>query len=192
MLTLYISLFWTFFQIGLFGFGGGYAMISMIQGEVVTHHHWMTMGQFTDIVAVSQMTPGPIGINSATYVGYTALTNAGYGWYWGVLGSLLATTAVVLPSLILMILISRFLMAYRHHPAVEQVFTWLRPAVVGLLIAAALCLMTADNFSTPTENLWQFCISIAIFCFAFLSATIYKMNPIRIICLCGVAGLALL
>lgn len=192
MLTLYISLFWTFFQIGLFGFGGGYAMISMIQGEVVTHHHWMTMGQFTDIVAVSQMTPGPIGINSATYVGYTALTNAGYGWYWGVLGSLLATTAVVLPSLILMILISRFLMAYRHHPAVEQVFTWLRPAVVGLLIAAALCLMTADNFSTPTENPWQFCISIAIFCFAFLSATIYKMNPIRIICLCGVAGLALL
>lgn len=167
-------------------------MISMIQGEVVTHHHWMTMGQFTDIVAVSQMTPGPIGINSATYVGYTALTNAGYGWYWGVLGSLLATTAVVLPSLILMILISRFLMAYRHHPAVEQVFTWLRPAVVGLLIAAALCLMTADNFSTPTENPGQFCISIAIFCFAFLSATIYKMNPIRIICLCGVAGLALL
>lgn len=167
-------------------------MISMIQGEVVTHHHWMTMGQFTDIVAVSQMTPGPIGINSATYVGYTALTNAGYGWYWGVLGSLLATTAVVLPSLILMILISRFLMAYRHHPAVEQVFTWLRPVVVGLLIAAALCLMTADNFSTPTENPWQFCISIAIFCFAFLSATIYKMNPIRIICLCGVAGLALL
>lgn len=192
MLTLYISLFWTFFQIGLFGFGGGYAMISMIQGEVVTHHHWMTMGQFTDIVAVSQMTPGPIGINSATYVGYTALTNAGYGWYWGILGSLLATTAVVLPSLILMILISRFLMAYRHHPVVEQVFTWLRPAVVGLLIAAALCLMTADNFSTPTENPWQFCISIAIFCFAFLSATIYKMNPIRIICLCGVAGLALL
>lgn len=192
MLTLYISLFWTFFQIGLFGFGGGYAMISMIQGEVVTHHHWMTMGQFTDIVAVSQMTPGPIGINSATYVGYTALTNAGYGWYWGVLGSLLATTAVVLPSLILMILISRFLMAYRHHPVVEQVFTWLRPAVVGLLVAAALYLMTADNFSTPTENPWQFCISIAIFCFAFLSATIYKMNPIRIICLCGVAGLALL
>ena len=73
---IYVQLFYTFFLIGLFGFGGGYAMISMIQGEVVTNHHWMSMGEFTDIVAVSQMTPGPIGINSATYVGYTSVVNA--------------------------------------------------------------------------------------------------------------------
>ena len=76
MLILYLQLFWTFFQIGLFGFGGGYAMISMIQGEVVTRHHWLDAGQFTDIVAISQSTPGPIGINSATYVGYSSLVNA--------------------------------------------------------------------------------------------------------------------
>ncbi|MBQ7571575.1 MAG: chromate transporter [Bacteroidaceae bacterium] len=189
MISLFFLLFWTFFQIGLFGFGGGYAMISMIQGEVVGHYHWMTTSQFTDIVAISQMTPGPIGINSATYVGYTALTNAGHAWYWGVLGSAVATLAVVLPSFILMILISRFLMAYKHHPTVEHVFSGLRPAVVGLLAAASLCLMTPENFSTPSANPWQFWISVALFLFAFVSTKVYKMNPIRVILLCGLAGL---
>jgi len=189
MLSLYFLLFWTFFQIGLFGFGGGYAMISMIQGEVVGHYHWMTTSQFTDIVAVSQMTPGPIGINSATYVGYTALTNAGHAWYWGILGSVISTFAVVLPSFILMILISRFLMSYKNHPVVEHVFSWLRPAVVGLLAAASLCLMTPENFSTPGENPWQFWISVALFLFAFVSTKVYRINPIRVILLCGLAGL---
>lgn len=192
MITLYLLLFWTFFQIGLFGFGGGYAMVSMIQGEVVTHYHWMTMGQFTDILAISQMTPGPIGINTATYVGYTSLTNAGYAWYWGVLGSTIATFAVVLPSFILMLIISRFLMAYRNHPTVEHVFSWLRPAVVGLLAAATLCLMTKENFSTPAICPWQFWCSVGIFLFALVSTVIYKMKPIRLILLCGLAGLILL
>ena len=99
MILLYLKIFWTFFKIGLFGFGGGYAMISMIQAEVVSNHGWMTNGEFTDIVAISQSTPGPIGINSATYVGYTSVVNAGYSSLWGTLGSLIATFAVVLPSL---------------------------------------------------------------------------------------------
>ena len=115
---IYIQLFITFFLIGLFGFGGGYAMLSMIQGEVVTNHHWMTMGEFTDIVAVSQMTPGPIGINSATYVGYTAVVNDGGSHWMGILGSATATFAVTLPSFILMLLISKCLMQYKHHPLV--------------------------------------------------------------------------
>lgn len=191
MIATLFLLFWTFFQIGLFGFGGGYAMISMIQGEVVSHYHWMTMGQFTDIVAVSQMTPGPIGINSATYVGYTAITNAGHAWYWGVLGSAVSTFAVVLPSFILMILISRFLMKYKNHPVVEHVFSGLRPAVVGLLAAASLCLMTPENFSTPSECPWQFWISVGLFFFAFISTKVYKISPIHVILLCGVAGLIL-
>ena len=110
MWWLYVKLFYSFFKIGLFGFGGGYAMISLIQGEVVNRYHWLTSGQFTDIVAISQMTPGPIGINSATYVGYTSVVNAGYGHGWAVLGSVTATFAVVLPSFILMLLISKFLM----------------------------------------------------------------------------------
>ena len=110
---LFIELFPTFFQIGLFGFGGGYAMLSMIQGEVVTRYGWISSSEFTDIVAISQMTPGPIGINSATYVGYTAVINAGYSQAWAVLGSVTATLAVVLPSFILMIAISRFFLKYQ-------------------------------------------------------------------------------
>ena len=106
---IYLYLFITFFEIGLFGFGGGYGMLSLIQGEVVHHWHWMTTGEFTDIVAISQMTPGPVGINSATYCGYTAVVNAGYSVPIGILGSLTATFALVLPSLILMILIAKML-----------------------------------------------------------------------------------
>ncbi|MBR4758316.1 MAG: chromate transporter [Bacteroidaceae bacterium] len=192
MILQFILLFWTFLQIGLFGFGGGYAMVSMIQGEVVTHYHWMTMGQFTDILAISQMTPGPIGINTATYVGYTSIVNAGHAWYWGVLGSFIATFSIVLPSFILMLLISRFLIAYKNHPIVGNIFSWLRPAVVGLLLAATLCLMTKENFSTPDLCPWQFWISIGLFLFAFISVTVYRMNPIRVICLCGLVGLILL
>ncbi|MBR5775026.1 MAG: chromate transporter [Bacteroidaceae bacterium] len=192
MILLYLKLFWTFFQIGLFGFGGGYAMISMIQGEVVGRHHWMTNGEFTDIVAISQSTPGPIGINSATYVGYTSLINAGYTPIWGALGSLIATFAVVLPSLILMLAISRFFMKYKNHPAVEHTFMGLRPAVIGLLAAASLLLMNAENFSTPGQNPWQFFISVGLFLFAFIGQQVYKMNPILLLVLCGLSGLLLL
>ena len=192
MILLYLKLFWTFFQIGLFGFGGGYAMISMIQGEVVGRHHWMTNGEFTDIVAISQSTPGPIGINSATYVGYTSLTNAGYAPVWGALGSLIATFAVVLPSLILMLAISRFFMKYKNHPAVEHTLMGLRPAVIGLLVAASLLLMNAENFSTPGQNPWQFFISVGLFLFAFIGQQVYKMNPILLLVLCGLSGLLLL
>ena len=192
MILLYLKLFWTFFQIGLFGFGGGYAMISMIQGEVVGRHHWMTNGEFTDIVAISQSTPGPIGINSATYVGYTSLINAGYAPVWGALGSFIATFAVVLPSLILMLAISRVFMKYKTHPAVEHTLMGLRPAVIGLLAAASLLLMNAENFSTPGQNPWQFFISVGLFLFAFIGQQVYKMNPILLLVLCGLSGLLLL
>ena len=192
MILLFLRLFWTFFCIGLFGFGGGYAMISMIQAEVVTHYHWMTMGEFTDIVAVSQSTPGPIGINSATYVGYTAITDAGYAWYWGLMGSLTATVAVVLPSFMLMLIISKFLMKYKNHPTVEHVFRGLRPAVVGLLAAASLLLMTEENFGNYAECPWQFWISVGLFFFAFIGQKVYKMGPILLIVLCGLTGLLLL
>lgn len=192
MLTLYLQLFWTFFKIGLFGFGGGYAMISMIQGEVVLGYHWLTSGQFTDIVAVSQSTPGPIGINSATYVGYSSLVNAGYDPIFGVIGSVIATFAVVLPSFVLMLLISKFLMKYKDHPYVENVFLGLRPAVVGLLAAAALLLMTSENFSSPSESWWQFMVSILLFIFAFLSQKVYKLGAIRIIVISAIVGILLL
>lgn len=185
---LFLELFLTFFQIGLFGFGGGYAMLSMIQGEVVTGHNWITASEFTDIVAISQMTPGPIGINSATYVGYTAAINAGYSHVWGVIGSITSTFAVVLPSFILMIAISKFFLKYQKHPMVEAVFKGLRPAVVGLLAAAALVLMTAENFGNYQTDHNQFIISVIIFLFAFIGTRKFKVSPILMIALCGLAG----
>ena len=180
---LYLQLFYTFFKIGLFGFGGGYAVLSMIQGEVVTRYGWLTSQEFTDIVAISQMTPGPIGINSATYVGFTAT-----GSVWG---SIIATLAVVLPSFTLMLAISKFFLKYQKHPVVEAVFSGLRPAVVGLLASAASVLMNAENFSSPKEDMYSFIISCLIFLVAFVGTRKYKINPILMIVACGIAGLIL-
>lgn len=189
---IFLELFITFFQIGLFGFGGGYGMLSLIQGEVVHNHGWLTTSEFTDIVAISQMTPGPIGINSATYCGYTAVHNAGFGYWMSILGSVTATFALVLPSLILMILIAKVLLKYMNTPAVQSVFSGLRPAVVGLLAAATLLLMTAENFSAPDINPWQFWISCFLFAASFIGTMYFKINPIRMICYSGFAGLVLL
>ena len=189
---VFLYLFITFFEIGLFGFGGGYGMLSLIQREVVYHWHWMSTAQFTDIVAISQMTPGPVGINSATYCGYTAVLNAGYSTPVAVLGSFTATFALVLPSLILMILISKMFMKYMKTHAVKSIFKGLRPAVVGLLAAATLMLMTPDNFSTPRENPWQFGVSCFLFIATFVGTKFMKINPIRMIAYCAVAGLVLL
>ena len=180
---IYLQLFYTFFKIGLFGFGGGYAMLSMIQGEVVTRYDWVSTQEFTDIVAISQSTPGPIGINAATYVGFTAT-----GSIWG---SVIATFAVVLPSFILMLTISKFFLKYQKHPAVEAVFSGLRPAVVGLLASAALVLMNVENFGSPTDDTYTFVISIIIFLVAFIGTKKHHANPILMIIACGIAGLIL-
>ena len=189
---IFLSLFITFFEIGLFGFGGGYGMLSLIQHETVENHHWLSTAEFTDIVAISQMTPGPIGINSATYCGYTAIKNAGFSMPMAILGSATATFALVLPSLILMVLISRMFMKYMQTHTVQSVFIGLRPAVVGLLAAATLLLCTPENFSTPTENWWQFMISCQLFVAAFIGVMFIKINPIRMIIYCALAGLILL
>lgn len=189
---IFFLLFITFFQIGLFGFGGGYGMLSLIQNEVVYNNHWLTTSQFTDIVAISQMTPGPIGINSATYCGYTAVHNAGYGNALSMLGSGIATFALVLPSFILMILISRMFLKYMNTTMVQSAFSGLRPAVVGLLGAATLMLMTPDNFSLPSVNPWQFWISCFLFAATFVGTYFVKINPLKMIACSAVAGLVLL
>lgn len=189
---IYLYLFFTFFQIGLFGFGGGYGMLSLIQTETVIQHHWLTSAEFTNIVAISQMTPGPIGINSATYCGYAAVHNAGYGMWMSVLGSVVATTALVLPSLVLMILISKMFMKYMNTEPVQNIFSGLRPAVVGLLAAATLLLMNEENFGSMVGNPWQFWISIALFIATFIGTKYININPIRMICYAAFAGLMLL
>ena len=138
---LYLQLFLSFFKIGLFGFGGGLAILSLIQHEVEAHA-WMSQQEFVDIVAISQVTPGPIGINCATYVGYTAT-----GTVWG---SLLTTFAIILPSLIIMLAICRlyfFLSTrFRTNPYFQNTLRMLRFAVIGLIAAAALLLITPDSF----------------------------------------------
>ena len=184
---IFLQLFYTFFKIGLFGFGGGYAMISMIQGEVVTRHEWLSSNEFTDIIAISQMTPGPIGINSATYVGYSAVVNAGYSHAVGILGSTIATVSVVLPSFILIGTDKAkfFSENIRKHPIIASVFEGLRPGVVGLLAAAALVLMNRENFGTYN---WQILTSIILFAGTFIASYRYKVNPILLIVICGIIG----
>lgn len=189
---IFLKLFITFFYIGLFGFGGGYGMLSLIQTEVVHNQGWMTTSEFTDIVAISQVTPGPIGINSATYCGYTAVENAGMGEGMAMLGGVTATVALMLPSLIMMLLIARLFLKYMKSTAVQSVFVGLRPAVVGLLAAATLLLLSPDNFSTPSSNPWQFWVSVALFIATFVGTLWLKINPIRMIIYSGLAGLVLL
>jgi chromate transporter len=189
---VFLYLFITFFEIGLFGFGGGYGMLSLIQTETVVHHQWLSTAEFTNIVAISQMTPGPIGINAATYCGYSAVHNLGYNSLMATLGSAIATFALVLPSFILMILISKMFMKYMHTRAVQSVFAGLRPAVVGLLAAATLMLCDAENFSSPSVNPWQFSISILLFVATFVGTLWLKINPIRMTCYAALAGLVLL
>lgn len=187
-MMIFFELFYTFVKIGLFSFGGGYGMLSVIQNEVVENHSWLTAAEFTDVVAVSQMTPGPIGINSATYSGYTAVLNATGSEELAVLGSLVASFAVMLPSLVLMLIVSRYFMKYSKHPNVEAVFKVLRPAVVGLIASAALLLMTEDNFGSPTGNPLQFWVSVALFIAAFVAMKFYKVSPILILVLAGIFG----
>ena len=184
-------LFVTFFQIGLFGFGGGYGMLSLIQHEVVSSRHWMSAGEFTDIVAISQMTPGPIGINTATYAGYTALQNEGASPFLCVLGSCTATFALVFPTLVLMLIISRYLMKYKHNASVQLLLSSLRPAVVGLLAAATLLLMTKENFGSFSEDAFGFVVSVGLFVFTFVGTKFLKISPIKMIVVSALLGLLL-
>ena len=112
---IWLQLLYVYLKIGIFGFGGGYAMLSLIQADVVDRYKWISLQEFTDIVAISQMTPGPIGINSATYIGYTAIHNAGYSPFMAVLGSCLTTFAVCLPSFILVLVISYFFAKFKNN-----------------------------------------------------------------------------
>ena len=186
--VIYLKLFWAFFKIGLFGFGGGYGMLSLIQNEVVEKQQWISNSEFTDIVAVSQMTPGPIGINSATYVGYKAIENAGMTRTQAVCGSLLASFSVMLPSFILMLLISAFFMHYKDHPSVQTVLKWLRPVVMGMLAAAVLLLLNEENLGAFSAANLQLYVSISLFILAFVATYFWKIGPIKVILMAGLFG----
>ena len=197
MIALLAHLFLTFFLIGMFTFGGGYAMLSLIQAEVVVKHAWLSESMFADIVAISQMTPGPIGINCATYVGYNVLTTSGAGHLMGIVGSLTATLAITLPSFIIVLLLVRFYNRVKGSPMFEGVMSVIRPAVVGLIGAAAIVLMfkvdwngLVPSLQVVEENFpdWK---SWCLFAAAFLASFKFKVNPILLIVLSGVMGLLL-
>lgn len=178
---IYIELFLTFFVIGMFTIGGGYAMLSLIQNEVVTVHGWITDGTFTDIVAISQMTPGPIGINSATYIGYEVLSNAGASEFMCILGSFTATFAVVLPSFLIVLMLCKVYERWKSHYLFKGVMDSLKPATLGLIGTAALGLATPENFID-----WK---SFVICIVAFAALYFKKIGPFAIIGLGAVVGL---
>lgn len=180
---IYIELFMTFFLIGMFTIGGGYAMLSLIQNEVVTVHGWIDEVTFTDIVAISQMTPGPIGINTATYIGYDVLANTGASDFFCVLGSFTATFAVVLPSFIIVLAICKVYDKFRDHYLFQGVMTGLKPATLGLIGTAALGLATPDNFIDWKS--YMLCLA------AFTALFFKKIGPFSAIGLGALAGLIL-
>ena len=186
---LFLKLFIIFTKIGTFNFGGGYAMLSLIHNETVVKNQWLSNAEFTDIVAISQSTPGPIGINCATYVGYTSTLHAGYPEWAAILGAILASLSIMWLPFVIMILISHYLMTHKDSKIVKDIFAGLRPAIIGLIAAAALLLMNKDNFGSPRDNPNVFGISIAIFVLAFYLTAFKKANPILLMLTFGCLGL---
>jgi len=187
---IFWQIFYTFLLIGAFTFGGGYSMVALIQNEVVVHHGWMTAAEFTDLLAVSQMTPGPVGINTATYAGYTAVIGAGYPQWAAVCGSLLASLAVVMIPVSLVLLVGSWILSHKDNTRVASVMRTLRLVALGLIAAAALMLLTTDNFGTVGLNR-RFIMSVAVFVAVFLLRTLRRTNPILLILGAGLAGLLL-
>lgn len=168
---IYVYLFWVFFKIGLFGFGGGMAMISLIRMEVVDHYAWLTASQFADLLAISQVTPGPISVNTATFIGYTQA---------GIVGSLVATAALVLPNLILMVIVLKYYLAHRDSKYMRSVMSILLPVVAGLILAAAL-MMCKDGIFTNVTTVGIFVVVLVLNLFT-------KVNPILLIVMSAVVG----
>lgn len=182
---IFLRLFLTFLKIGIFSFGGGLATIALIQHDVVEEQGWLTSQEFTDIVATSQITPGPVGINTATYTGYTAIVNAGYSEWMGILGAFIASFSVILIPVILMFIVSKFLLKHKDNRTITTTMSVLRLAVVGLVAAAALLLVTPETFGNVSPQLW---ISIGIFAVVFIASLKFKASPILLILLSGVVG----
>lgn len=184
---IYLRLIWSYLKIGFFGFGGGYAMLALIENEIVGPR-WITERMFTDIVAISQMTPGPIGINSATYIGYVAPAASSPALsspVFGILGSLLCTLVVVLPSFLLVRYIGHYIAKHRDNPYLKGVFAGLRPVVIGLIASAALLLMNSANFGSVPADVVK---SVSLAAVALALTLFTKIHPIALIAAAGFVG----
>ena len=176
---IYWQLFWSFVQIGLFSFGGGYAAMPLIQGQVVTQHGWLTMSEFTDLITISQMTPGPIAINSATFVGIKIA---------GIMGAIVATIGCILPSCIIVMVIARLYLKYRKMALLQGVLNALRPAVVAMIASAGVSVVITAFWGNSAQVVlastnWMM-VAIFVVCFVLLSK--FRMNPIWVMILAGV------
>ena len=179
-----LQLFLSFLQIGLFSIGGGYAAIPLIQSQTVDIHGWLTAQQFMDLATIAEMTPGPIAINGATFVGLKVA---------GLPGALAATLGCILPSLVIVSLLSYIYTRFRELPLLKSVLASMRPAVVALIAAAGMNMFFqlafgGRNFSVPPQINW---LSAALFFLAFASLRRFKWNPILVMAACGAAMLLL-
>lgn len=180
---IYLKLFWSFFQIGLFSIGGGYAAMPLIQKQVVDLNHWLSMGEFVDIITISQMTPGPIAINSATFVG---IHIAGFG------GALVATFGCILPSCIIVLTIAYFYYKYRNLSVIQGALSGLRPAVVSLIASAGVSIIILTFWDSGVIALSGFDVSACcLFAAALFVLRKWKPNPILVMASCGLAGFVL-
>ena len=178
-LAILLVLFFVFFKIGLFSFGGGYAILPLIQADVVDLHKWVNVQQFTDIVAISQVTPGPISLNAATYVGYLIGNKTGF-WDAFIMGTA-ATLGLILPSVIIMTIFSKFYLKFQDNKYMDNAFAGLKIVVVGLILAAAIMLIDKNNFID-----WK---SVAIFIISVTLVLKWKVNPILLTLIAAIAGI---
>lgn len=180
---IYLQLFWSFFQIGMFSIGGGYAAMPLIQNQVVDLHGWLTLTEFSDIITIAEMTPGPIAINSATFVGIQVA---------GIPGALISTLGCVTPSCIIVLTLAYFYFKYKEMKSVQAVLNGLRPAVIAMIASAGLSIALLSFFGgnkLPAELSDVNFVSIAIFIVALFVLRRFKLNPIAIIMGSGGVGL---
>ena len=176
---IYLQLFFSFLQVGMFSFGGGYAAMPLIQGQVVTAHKWLSMSEFTDLITISQMTPGPIAVNSATFVGIKIA---------GIPGALVATFGCILPSCIIVTVIAKLYLKYRNMAMLQGVLNSLRPAVVAMIASAGISILITAFWGNAAAialagTKWSLVV-IFVVCIVLLRKI--KMNPIWVMVMAGV------
>lgn len=177
-MTTLFALLASFFQVGLFSFGGGYAAMPLIQNQIVTLHKWLSMSEFTDLITISQMTPGPIAINSATFVGIKIA---------GIPGALVATLGCILPSCIIVMLLAKLYLKYRNLDVLQKVLKRLRPAVIAMIASAGVSILVTAFFgegAVSLANISWLMVGIFVICYVLLAKV--RMNPIVVMVLAGV------